>query len=146
MSTLFSEETIYSFPDALEIDKGLNNEHLDKPLVICRKSDLQNGGKEKLFEILGAINWDINSNAQLLELENEQSLLLASGLPLKNAKRIVLTFGLKPMDLCIQSPFQYYEAIHFENAILISSNSMQELMTNKQFKGSLWNAIKHLKS
>jgi len=142
MDPLFDTESIYEFPDATLLDIG----QVDKHLVLCLKDDLENGGKEKLLEIVKAINWDIDTNLELVHLEENESILLSSGLPSKRNRRIVLSFGLKPKDLCLQCPLQYYQHINFENATLIFSHSMQELLISKQHKSSLWNTIKSFKS
>lgn len=142
MNPLFDIEKIYDYPDAMQLDTS----RMDKHLVVCRKEDLKNGGKEKLLEIVRAIQWDINTNLELVDLEEKESIQLSSGLPLKRNKRIVLSFGLKPMDLCLQCPLQFYQRITFENAIVIFSHSVQELIDSKQYKSNLWGAIKSFKS
>jgi len=141
MNELFIEEKIYAIPAAVKLDPQFAHQHL----VICRKSDIDNEGKNKLSEILNAINWKAGSNLQLVELEETEQVQLFTGL-VKKDKRIVISFGLSPMELGLQTPLQFYVPFVFENAIVVFSHSVQELMNNKQFKGSLWNTIKKYKA
>lgn len=142
MKALLKNETIYSIPENRQV---LSSENDNFPAyVLVNSADLDFEGKEKLSQILKAINLEFDKNVRLFEISNDNSIPLNAILQHSKNPPLVMAFGLNPSTLRLQSNAPLYRILPFENLKLILSHSIQELIANKTYKAQLWNTIKHL--
>lgn len=140
MNQLYSSDTIYKIPNSRH---RASEEVLQSMLVICKKSDLENGGKDLLLQIIGALNWKVDEDCSVLALDNNESISVASYL--ENDTKLIISFGLEEKELCLQAYLPHYVIGDFENGAIVRSHYIQELLKNKEYKGALWSSIKQYK-
>ncbi len=140
-SELYNEEEIYKIEDAIS---PIQLEPDDFYIVICYADDLNNGGREKLSEIISALGWNFSLNAKLIELQKDEQIAINQFL-LSNQIRVVLTFGFTSKQLGLQIQSSKYQKLCFEHVQHIQADSIYELMKDKSKKIQLWNAIKEYK-
>lgn len=140
MHYLYNSETIYKIADAKKMDSDKNH----SIILLCRNSDLSNGGSELLAQIMGALNLSLEEDYTMIVLNDTEAFDFSSCLQ-NGHSNLVFSFGLEEKELCIQAYAPFYSKARFENATLIRSHSIKELKENKNYKGSLWSVIKEYK-
>lgn len=140
MNHLYNSETIYRIEDAVRVD---SEKLAFSKFILCRQTDLSESSRKLLDQIMGALNWSKEIDYTIIELRDTDSINFSSCL--HGDDKLVLSFGLEEKDLCLQAKANYYTNARFENATLIRSHSIEELIENKDYKGSLWAAIKEYK-
>lgn len=120
-----------------ELKEQLRN----KSVIVLHSKLFVEQETELLEKILSAIKVDLKKEVLCLHLNTEENLALG---PLTRNLEIplILNFGCSMKQLKLNIPEQKYMVYHFRSTRFVNSDSLEELMKNKQLKMLLWNALK----
>ncbi|MEP7196574.1 MAG: hypothetical protein ABI851_08640 [Saprospiraceae bacterium] len=143
MDKYHSKDTTYLISEENFVFDEKN--HLKQNLILINKEELTFAeNSEALSRILSSVQLDSKTNAELVELNLDQSFDLKNWL--LNEKIFVLVFGIEPAKLHLQGfeiKNKVYEIMNFR---ILFVDSISKYINNKTAKAELWSALKEWKN
>lgn len=142
MNSYFIDTEVFLIPEGDKRD-GLADTKSDM-LVLCHESDY-NAHSALLVNILKAVGYQENDNAQIIKLDEDEQLSLA---PLASeCVSRVMCFGLKPRQISMNAGFHANQFYHTESFSILLTHSLAQLDSQTKFKKALWTALQeHFKA
>lgn len=132
---------IFNVPEQDLTSAMIKGEGKKKLLLLARKSDLLEGGKEKLGAIIKAINYDINEDCYICIFDDHKVNLPIGPILRKLEIKDLIVFGVNPKEIGFYIQAKLYTNFNFENVSFILSHRIHEMNANRQFKLALWGCL-----
>lgn len=136
MNSDFFDNEIFIIPEDNKMPLNLDDKI--EMVVVCKDDDYTEN-ESLIINILKAISFDLNTNASLLKLEDQELVHLSRRLP--GHLNYVICFGLKPKEIGFNAGFRANRFYKTETFSILLTHSLAQLTESKKHKMALWNAL-----
>lgn len=136
MNSDFFDNEIFIIPEDNKMPLNLDDKI--EMVVVCKDDDYTEN-ESLIINILKAISFDLNTNASLLKLEDQELVHLSRRLPAH--LKYVICFGLKPKEIGFNAGFRANRFYKTETFSILLTHSLAQLTASKKHKMALWNAL-----